>query len=140
MEIFITITNFLILGLIIATPILLLLILNKLKTKRVLIFYFLTGLLVLGLLIWIFAWWGYESDLILLKHYGYNIDGMNDTEFYGNVSPENMERVKGLETSIMGIGWPLKAIFGFAIFMPYLIVVYVGKILIDKIKNKKNEA
>lgn len=44
--------------------------------------------------------------------------GMNDTKFYGNVLPEPI-RVKKLETSIMGIGSPLKAI---VIFMPYLVV------------------
>jgi len=88
----------------------------------------------------IFAWWSHESDLILLKHYGYNIDGMNETEFYGNVSPENMEQVNRLVTSVMGIGWPLKAMFGFVMTIPYLIFVYFGKVLIDRIMIKKNEA
>ncbi|GAB1418445.1 hypothetical protein MASR2M12_12590 [Bacteroidales bacterium] len=98
------------------------------------------SLFALGILMMIFAWWSYKSDLILLKHYGYNIDGMNDTEFYGNVSPENMEQVRSLETSIMGIGWPLKAIFGYLIFIPYLIFVYSGKMLIKRLKKNKNEA
>ena len=62
---------------------------------------------------------------------------MNHNEFYENVSSENMEKVKSLETSIMGIGWPLKAIFGFVIFLPYLIFVYIGKNSFDKVKNKK---
>ena len=98
------------------------------------------SLFALGILMMIFALWSYKSDLILLKHYGYNIDGMNDTEFYGNVSPENMEQVRSLETSIMGIGWPLKAIFGYLIFIPYLIFVYSGKMLIKRLKKNKNEA
>ena len=140
METLITISNFLILGLIIITPILILVILKRLKTKRTLIIYSLISLFVLGVLMLIFAWWSHESDLILLKHYGYNIDGMGDAEFYGNVSPENMEQVRSLETSIMGIGWPVKAIFGYVTFIPYLIFVYIGKIIIDRMKNKKNEA
>lgn len=97
------------------------------------------SLFALGILMMIFAWWSYKSDLILLKHYGYNIDGMNDTEFYGNVSPENMEQVRSLETSIMGIGWPLKAIFGYLIFIPYLIFVYSGKMLIKRLKKIKTK-
>ncbi len=65
------------------------------------------------------------------------MDGMSETEFYRNVSPENMEQVKSLETSIMGIGWPIKAIFGYLIFIPYLIFVYIGKTLIKKLKKNK---
>lgn len=87
----------------------------------------------------IFAWWSHESDLILLKHYGYNIDGMSESDFFGNVLPENMDKVKRLEISIMGIGWPLKAIFGFVMTIPYLAIVYLGKILFGRLKNNKNE-
>ena len=140
METLITISNFLILGLIIFTPILILIILKRLKTKRTVIIYSLIGLFVLGVLMLIFAWWSYESDLILLKHFGYNIDGMSETEFFGNVLPENMDKVKRLETSVMGIGWPVKAIFGFVMTIPYLIFVYFGKVLIDRTMIKKNEA
>ncbi|TFG93205.1 MAG: hypothetical protein E4G71_00835 [Candidatus Atribacteria bacterium] len=140
MEILITLTDFLILGLLLTFPVLLLIILNRLKTKWTLIAYSIISLFVLGLIIIFFAWWSYKSDLILLKHYGYNIDGMNYTEFYGNVAPDNMEKVKSLETSIMGIGWPLKAYFGYLLFIPYLIIVYIGKILIKRLKKNKNEA
>ena len=140
METLITISNFLILGLIIFTPILILIILKRLKTKRTVIIYSLIGLFVLGVLMLIFAWWSHESDLILLKHFGYNIDGMSETEFFGNVLPENMDKVKRLETSVMGIGWPVKAIFGFVMTIPYLIFVYFGKVLIDRTMRKKNEA
>lgn len=140
METLATISNFLILGLIIITPILILIILKRLKTKRTVIIYSLIGLSVLGILIVIFAWWSHESDLILLKHYGYNIDGMNETEFFRNVLPENLNTVKKLETSIMGIGWPVKVMFGFVMTIPYLIFVYISKVLIDRIMIKKNEA
>ena len=58
---------------------------------------------------------------------------MSETEFFGNVLPENMDKVKRLETSVMGIGWPVKAIFGFVMTIPYLIFVYFGKVLIDRI-------
>jgi hypothetical protein len=140
MEILITITHFLILGLLLTFPILLLIILKRFKTRRTLIVYSAIGLFLLAILVMIFAWWSYESDLILLKHYGYNINGMNHTEFYSNVSVENMDKVKSMETSIMGIGWPLKASFGYVAFIPYLIFVYIGKVLIARLKKTKNEA
>ncbi len=139
METLITISNFLILGLIICAPILILIILERLKTKWNVIFYPLIGLSVLGILLLLFAWWSHESDLILLKHYGYNIDGMSETEFFRNVLPENMDKVKRLETSIMGIGWPVKAIFGYVITIPYLICIYIGKELVYKIMINKYE-
>ena len=90
----------------------------------------------MAFLISIFAAWGDFSNLILLNHYGYSVDGMN----YENVLPENRERVDTLVTSLMGIGWPLKAMFGFIMTIPYLIFVYFGKILTDRIMIKKNEA
>ncbi|MDD4921503.1 MAG: hypothetical protein PHS30_03385 [Bacteroidales bacterium] len=135
MEVFISIATFLILGLILVTPILLIIILKKLKIKRFKIYYFIIGLLLLVIFVALFAWWSDTSNLILLKHYGYNIDGLNSTEFYGKVSPDNMNRVKMLETSIMGMGWPLKAIFGLTTIIPYLIIVSIGNRMIDK-RNK----
>jgi hypothetical protein len=56
------------------------------------IIYSLIGLLVLGVLMLIFAWWSHEPDLILLKYFGYNIDGMGETEFFRNVLPENIDK------------------------------------------------
>lgn len=90
----------------------------------------------MALLMSIFAAWADVSNLMLLNYYGYSVDGAN----YENVLPENRERVDSLVTSIMGIGWPLKAIFGFVMTIPYLIFVYFGKLLVYRLKNNKNEA
>jgi len=136
MEILIAISNFLILGLIISSPILLLLFLTKKNSKRIGIKYFVFGLFLMVLFIFIFAAWADLSNLILLNHYGYSVDGMN----YDNVLPENRGRVDRLVTSIMGIGWPLKAMFGFVMAISYLFFVYFGKILINRLKDNKNEA
>jgi hypothetical protein len=138
METLITITNFLILGLILASPIFILILLKRLDTKEILITYSLVSLLITGVLILIFAWWADKSDMILLEHYGYNWDGWNDAERFKNVTSEHKERVKEILISVMGIGWPVKAIFGFEMFIPYLIIVYIGKILINKLRIRKN--
>lgn len=137
METIIKIADILILGLIISTPILLLLILEKLNTKRTFLVYLLIGLIVLGILIFTFSWWCDKSNMMLLRNYGYNIDGMNDIEIYGNVSPNNLEQIKKLETSIMGIGWQLKALFGYVFVIPYLLFIYLGKMLITRLANKR---
>ena len=133
METLVTISDFLILSFIISVPILLLIFLKRKSPKRIAIKFFLIGFFLTALLIFISAAWSDTSNLMLLKHYGYNADSMN----YDNVSSENRERVKNLVTSIMGIGWPLKAIFGFIMSIPYLIFVYIGKMLIYRLKNIK---
>lgn len=61
---------------------------------------------------------------------------MNETEFYGKVLPGNMERVKSIETRIMGIDWPLKAVLTFIFYSPYLLIVYFIIFLIGKNKLK----
>jgi hypothetical protein len=63
---------------------------------------------------------------------------MNETEFYGKVLLENMDKVKSLETSIMGIGWPLKAILTFVFYSPYLLIIYGVTYLIGR-KTRKAE-
>ena len=137
METIIKIADLLILGLIISTPILLLLILEKLNTKRTFFVYLLIGVIVLGILIFTFSWWCDKSNMMLLRNYGYNIDGINDIEIYRKVSPNDLEQIKRLETSIMGIGWQLKALFGYVFVIPYLLFIYLGKMLITRLANKR---
>lgn len=84
------------------------------------------------------AWWSYFSCEILLSHYGYDFElTMHHTERLKNVSPENLDKVKLLNQKRMGIGWPLKAIFGVIIYTPYLLIVYLLTFLYTKIRMKK---
>ncbi len=129
------ITLTLLVGLLIS-PILLLRFINRTNSKYKFVSYLIIGVLLTALLTIIFAWWSYTSDLLLLKHYGYDIDGMNETEFYGKVLPENLDKVKSLETSIMGIGWPLKAIMTFILYAPYLLIICFVTYVIGRRKRK----
>lgn len=137
MEILIDIVSFSLFFGLILCPIILLRKIKKSKIKFKFITYLMVGIFLTAILTFLFAWWNYSSDLILLKHYGYDIEGMNETEFYGKVLPENMEKVKSIETSIMGIGWPLKAIMTFIFYLPYLIIIYIIYYLIEKNRRKK---
>ena len=118
-------------------PILLLRKIKKTKIRYKFLAYLTIGLFLNAVIVFVFAWWNYTSGIILLEHYGYDIDGMNETEFYGNVIPENMDKVKSIQRSILGIGWPLKAIFAFVFCSPWIIVVYFVFYLTDKIKLNK---
>ena len=137
MEIFLTTISLTLLGGLLLSPIFLLRYLNRTNIKNKFFTYLTLGIVMTTVIAFAFAWWAYTSDLILLKHYGYEIDGMNETEFYGKVLPENMEKVKGLETSVMGIGWPLQAIMAFMFYSPYLLIVYGATYLIGR-KPKKH--
>ena len=59
---------------------------------------------------------------------------MNNIERLQNVEPENLDRVKKLRTSIMGIGWPLKAFMFYPFYFVYLVIVYS---VLDYQKNKQ---
>ncbi|QCX54380.1 hypothetical protein [Elizabethkingia sp. JS20170427COW] len=56
------------------------------------------------------------SKNFILNKFGYNANGMNDSEYFQNVKPENVSELKEIRDSQMGIGWPLKAIFATAFF------------------------
>ena len=137
MEILIGIITFLLFAGMILCPILILRQINKTKIKFKFITYLVFSLIFTAIIVFIFAYWTYISNLILLDHYGYDSEGMNETEFYGKVLPENMNRVKSLETSVTGIGWPLKAILTFLFYSPYLLVIYSVFYLVEKRKQIK---
>ena len=137
MEKLITLVSFSLFVGILLCPILLLRKIKKTRIRYKFLTYLTIGLFLNAIIVFVFAWWSYTSDIILLEHYGYDIDGMNETEFYGNVIPENMDKVKSIQNSIMGIGWPLKAIFAFVFCSPWIIVVYFVFYLTDKIKLNK---
>lgn len=122
----------------ISSPFIILQKLLKQKNKYLFVSYLIIGIIISIILIVISAWWGYESNKILLTHYGYNFEGMNEIEDYKQVSAKNLVRVKSLETSMMGIGWPLKAIFLFIFYLPYLFITYFLFLLIEKITKKKH--
>jgi uncharacterized protein YacL len=133
MEIITSLVSFtLVIGLLVS-PVLLIWRLNKLNLSYKFIFYLIIGILTTGIITLTFAWWAATSDQMLLEHYGYNFDAMNDSERFEKVSPDNIERVKSLEKSMMGIGWPLKAIMTFVFYSPYLIIVYL---VTNRFRNK----
>ena len=141
METLITIITFLLLFGLIAVPALLFAGIKKwYKLKFEFIAFLVLGLILSGGIIWTLAWWTDYSDELLMSHYGYDLDAMNDTERFQNVESVNLERVKQLETGYYGIGWPLKATMSFIFYSPYLLFVYlIGQILITmKMKNKEH--
>lgn len=136
MEILTTILSFSLLLGIMACPILVLLALRKFYLKSNFSVYLILAITITSILTLVFAWWSDASNQILLSHYGYDVEAINDTERYGNVSPQNMERVKSLEGSIMGVGWPLKAFMSYVLYFPYLLIVYLIRYSLKKYQKE----
>jgi len=136
MEILTKIISFILLAGLISSPFLILYGLKRRNVKYKFIAYLTFGILITAAISLTLAWWSNTSNQILLSHYGYDIEAMNDTERFSKVTVENMERVKSLEISLMGIGWPLKAIMTYVFYAPYLLLVYLIIYLFKRHKNK----
>lgn len=137
MEILTSIISFIGLGGLITSPFLIQYGLNKRNVKYTFLAYLTLGILITTSITLTFAWLADISNQILLSHYGYDFDAWNDTERFANVTEENMERVKSLESSMMGIGWPLKAILTYIFYSPYLLLVYLITYIVKRNKMKK---
>jgi hypothetical protein len=135
MEILVKIVSLGLLAGLILAPVLILVKLNRLNISYRFVAFLTLTLIITSILTFLFAWWVDTSNEILLSHYGYDFDGLNDAERFQDVSEENNERVKQLETDRMGIGWPLKAFMTYMVYSPYLLVVYLIGYLIGKYRH-----
>ena len=71
-----------------------------------------------------------------LQVLGVDTDADFYTERHAGVAPEDLEFVLELERQHSGIGWPLKAIFGVLIYLPYLGVIYLAKMFWDLVRKR----
>jgi len=126
---------------VLVSPIILLSSIYKSNNKFKFITYLTIGLIVIAINSIIFGWWTDESTVILLKHYDayyINPDSNSYQVYYDKVLPENMGRVKKLERSKMGVGWPLRSIVLFFFSSIYLLFIYSIKDFINKKKENLN--
>ncbi|MFB3386347.1 hypothetical protein [Flavobacterium sp. LAR06] len=138
MEILLKIISFVLLVSLIIFPILVLKQLQKRKTKNIFIPYLMISLIITFILILIIAWWTNFSNKLLLSHLGYDFEAMNDIQRFQDVASENLDTVKKLRISTMGIGWPLKAFMFYPFYFPYLLIVSFGSSFLTRIKQKSN--
>lgn len=97
--------------------------------------YFFTGTILSVLLFSGLAYWSELDTKIRLKNFNgvvYNSDFEEFQINYENIAPENLKEVKAVESSMMGIGWPLKAILFSFIYIFYLLIVYIILQLLQK--------
>jgi len=70
------------------------------------------------------AYWPHFYDNFRLELMGFDFEGMSDAERAQNVAPELRDEATRLYWSHMGIGWPLKAIFGMIFVLPITSIVW----------------
>ena len=137
MEVLIKVSTFIFQFALISVPIFLFVIMNnRNRVKLNLLAYLFYGLIITAVIMWTFAWWSDYSNQLLMSHYGYDFDAMNDRDRFGKVEQENLEKLKQLEAGYLGIGWPLKALMSFAFYSPYLLVVFIVGQLIRWIRGR----
>jgi hypothetical protein len=141
MEVVINSINFLLIAVLILFPLFLIRQINKKATKNNFILYILLGSFYSAILFLFLAWWQDQSVIMLLKHFGgytFHSDSNSYQVDYANVLKQNIQKVQELEKSYMGIGWPLKAIFSFVYYIPYLFIsYYITYPFIVKLVRKK---
>ena len=138
MKFIIMIVSLLLLSSLVVLPVLILKIINKSNIKFKFIIYLTLATIISFIITFFLAWWSYISDKIMLEYYGFNFEAMNEDERYKNVLPENIENVKRINISVMGIGWLVKAFISFTIYYPYLMLIYIVNYGINFIDRKNN--
>ena len=86
------------------------------------------------------AYWPHFYKDVRLELMGFDFEGMSDEERTRHVSPERKGEAINLYWSLMGIGWPLKAIIGIVILLPYPTVVWLVGGLAKRIRNGSSSA
>lgn len=137
MEFLIKIISFILLIGILVIPFIVLVRLKKKKGIRNFFVFLIISLTIHFTLIILSGWWIDISNDMFLNYYGFDIDAMNAIDRFKNVSVENMDSVKEIGRNRMGIGWPLKALFGFIVSSPYLLIVYLIGYLYAKYSKLK---
>ncbi|GAA0706054.1 MULTISPECIES: hypothetical protein [Vreelandella] len=106
-------------GLIIATPI------YCVAKSRSFIRLNLISIPIIFTLVIAGAYWPHFYKDVRLEMMGLDFDGMSDEERTRNVTPEQKEEAIELYWSLMGIGWPLQAIIGMVLVLPYPSTVWL---------------
>jgi len=91
MNVLMSIIGYLILILIILSPILILICSRKYHGVRKWVYVTLINLILLLFLVCLWAWWDDKSSMIRLSNYGYDYDAMTCYDRFKNVAAENME-------------------------------------------------
>jgi len=83
------------------------------------------------------AFWPHFYSDFMLELMRFDFGGMNDVERVRNVSPELQGEATRLYWSNMGIGWPLKAIIGMVLLVPYPSLIWGAGFLVRRIVKPK---
>ena len=122
MQYIVSAVSFFILVMILITPFAMpFLLRRKVSVASLILSSFLLSFISCGLLVSFFAYWPDLYASLRLDYLGFDFDGWSDKDRVRNIAPELRDEAIKLYQSRMGIGWPLKAIFGVVLLIPYQI-------------------
>lgn len=108
--------------LLVLLPIIFFLFLRDIKKFKFLFYLFLT--LTFGIVfLFLFAKHSNRQNEILLKQCGGDVENLWSMD-YSQVLPENIEKVKSLQISLSGLGWPMKAMMVSPFYLIYTVLIY----------------
>jgi hypothetical protein len=136
MEAFLNLISLILFVAIVASPGLVIYVLQRRKTTNLFLIYSIVELLIMLHLVFLMAWWDSTSNELLIKHLGYNWYGANDVERFASVAQKDVKKVNELLAAIFGIGWPLKFWYALGVYVPYMFAVYFVNFVAGKIRVK----
>lgn len=112
----------------------------KKREKHLFLNYLIWGSILLLFMMVLTGWWTDFSLLQQLELLGYQADEFTPSGKYAKVAEANLERVKALEKSGLGLGWPAKVGIGFvALGIPYLFTVYLFRFALYSLNAKPSQ-
>lgn len=85
--------------------------------------FVVTTMIFSGILCLTLLWWDDASTWWLMEYYGWDPNGMCDSEYYQNVAECDRARVQKLWNHNMGVGWPVKAFLAYLFLLPLQLIL-----------------
>ena len=121
-------------------PFILTLVVLKSLSRFRFIAYLLLSLSLGGTVLTTSIWWDDTCTQLQIEAYGYDLDSMTDKDRFAKVAPENIQTVERLMISHMGVGWPVKVIFAYPLYMVYHMGIFCFGWLIRKVYQPSQES
>lgn len=106
------------------------------REKDVMIFAVAT-MIFSGMLCLTLSWWDDASTWWLMEYYGWDPNGMCDSEYYQNVAECDREPVRKLWNHNMGVGWPVKAFLMYLFLLPLQFILSTIEFLVIRLYRKR---
>lgn len=110
-----------------------------LQRKKDVMIFAVTTMVFSGILCLLLSWWDDASTWWLMEYYGWDPNGMCDSEYYQNVAECDRARVQKLWNHNMGVGWPVKAFIAYLFIWPLQMILSAIEFLVIKCYRERGK-